>query len=47
MICGFELDCLLSDVNQVTVDTERASPCSSAHCKTRVACSERAESAAV
>ena len=49
MICGVTLDCLLSDVNKVTVDlgAERASPCSSAHCETRVACSERAEAAAM
>ena len=49
VICGVALDCLLSGVNRVTVDfgAERASPCSSAHCETRVACSERAEAAAV
>ena len=49
MICGVDLDCLLSDVNRVTVNlgAQRASPCYSAHCETRVACSERAEAAAV
>ena len=38
-----------SDMNKVTVDlgAERVSPCSSAHCETRVACSERADSAKV
>ena len=49
MICGDALDCLLSYVSRVTVDLgcERASPCSSAHCETRDACSEMAEVAAV
>ena len=49
MICGVALDCHLSDMNRVTVDlgAERASPCSSAHCETWLACFERAEAAAV
>ena len=49
VICGVPLDCLLSDVNKVTVDlgAERVSPCSSAHGETRVACSERAEAVSV
>ena len=49
MICGVALDCLLLDVNKVTVDLDakRASPCSSAHCETCVACSDRAEAAVV
>ena len=49
LVCGVALDCLLSDVNRVTVDlgAERVSPCSSAHGETRVACSERAEAVSV
>ena len=44
MNCGFDLDCILLDVNRVTVDlgAERASPSSSAYCETRVDCSKKA-----
>ena len=49
MICGFELDCLLLDMNRVTVDlgAQRASLCSSVCCETWIVCYERAKAAAV
>ena len=41
MICGFELDCLLLDMNRVTLDF------SSVCCETWIVCYERAKAAAV